>query len=92
MRILASKARVTPSTGIKKPTPLSEMSGMLLGCRLMTALLPGMSYPPSEIQQMVDSECTIASMEAENRVLDIWFTTTLPSPMTTDIAGGSKGS
>ena len=41
--------------------------------RLIDELLPGIQVPPSEIMLMGDSQCTIACVEADNRVLDIWF-------------------
>ena len=41
--------------------------------RLIDELLPGIQVPPVEIMLMGDSQCTIACVEADNRVLDIWF-------------------
>ena len=41
--------------------------------RLIDELLPGIQVPPAEIMLMGDSQCTIACVEADNRVLDIWF-------------------
>ena len=49
------------------------MRGLLLLVRLVKALLPGFPSPPSEIFLAGDSECTIVSVEADDRLLDVWF-------------------
>ena len=41
--------------------------------RLIDELLPGIQVPPAEVMLMGDAQCTIACVEADNRVLDIWF-------------------
>ena len=41
--------------------------------RLIDELLPGIQVPLAEIMLMGDSQCTIACVEADNRVLDIWL-------------------
>ena len=41
--------------------------------RLIDELLTGIKVPLAEIMLMGDSQCTIACVEADNRVLDIWF-------------------
>ena len=49
------------------------MRGLLILTRLMDELLPGIQVPPTEIMLIGDSQCTIACMEADDRILDIWF-------------------
>ena len=41
--------------------------------RLIDTLLPGIQAPPTEVLLIGDSQCTIACVEADNRVLDVWF-------------------
>ena len=41
--------------------------------RLIDVLLPSIQVPPTEVMLIGDSQCTIACVEADNRVLDIWF-------------------
>ena len=41
--------------------------------RLIDELLPGIQVPPTEVMLMGDSQCTIACVEADDRVLDMWF-------------------
>ena len=56
--LLASKARVYPAkTGFR--TPRSELSGLLVLCRLITATVDGAVDLPQEIICMGESECTI---------------------------------
>ena len=77
VRLLAGKARVTPTSSsqgrTRTSTPRVEMRGLLMLTRLIDELLPGIQVPPAEIMLMGDSQCTIACVEADNRVLDIWF-------------------
>ena len=71
VRLLASKARVTPPR--RSSTPRSELSGLVLVCRLVTALLPGLVELPSRVSVLGDSECTINAVESEDNVLKPWF-------------------
>ena len=84
VRLLASKARVTPSTKTKTSgsdceestrvsTPRTEMRGLLLLSRLVTAILPGLSEKPERISLLGDSECTISAVESDQKVLQVWF-------------------
>ena len=41
--------------------------------RLIDALLPSVQVLSTEVMLIGDSQCTIACVEADNRVLDIWF-------------------
>ena len=54
--------------------PRTEMRGLLLLARLIKILLPGFPLAPTEIFLAGDSECTISMMEADDRLLDVWFT------------------
>ena len=77
-RLVMGKARVTPerkSEGdFKKSTPRSEMRGGQMLTRMISALLPGMVYPPKEIHLFMDSECIISTVEADDKLLGIWMT------------------
>ena len=77
VRLLAGKARVTPTSSTQGrariSTPRVEMRGLLMLTRLIDELLPGIQVPPTEIILMGDSQCTISCVEADNRVLDVWF-------------------
>ena len=77
VRLLAGKARVTPTSSsqgrLRDSTPRVEMRGLLILTRLVDELLPGIQVPPTEIMLIGDSQCTIACMEADDRILDIWF-------------------
>ena len=77
VRLLAGKARVTPTSSsqgrLRDSTPRVEMRGLLMLTRLIDALLPGVQVLPTEVMLIGDSQCTIACVEADNRVLDIWF-------------------
>ena len=77
VRLLAGKARVTPTSSsqgrTRTSTPRTEMRGLLMLARLIDELLPGIQVPPTEIRLMGDSQCTIACVEADNRVLNVWF-------------------
>ena len=77
VRLLGAKARVTPTSSsqgrLKDSTPRVEMRGLLMLARLIDTLLPGIQVPPAEVMLIGDSQCTIACVEADNRVLDVWF-------------------
>ena len=74
VRLLAAKARVTPSgAGARMSTPRTEMRGLLLLSRLVTSMLPGLVDKPSVISLFGDSQCTIASVECQQHLLNVWF-------------------
>ena len=77
-RLVMGKARVTPvwkSEGdFKKSTPRSEMRGGQMLTRMISAILPGMVYPPKEIHLFMDSECIISTVEADDKLLGVWMT------------------
>ena len=77
VRLLAAKARVTPSSTkasrLRASTPGTEMRGILCLARLVTAVLEGFPVQPKSIFLAVDSECTISAVEAKDRVLQVWF-------------------
>ena len=72
-RLLASKARVTPSTDPKVSSPCNELRGLLYLVRLITALLPGMVEKTASIFIVGDSECTISVVECKDKILGAWF-------------------
>ena len=76
-RLLASKARVTPSSDatskLKVSMPRNELRGLLYLARLITVILPGMVDKPTSIFIAGDSECTISAMECQNKILGVWF-------------------
>ena len=49
------------------------MNSLVMLCHLITALLPGLVKLPKEIVMVGDSECTIATVEAEDTVLQPFF-------------------
>ena len=77
VRLMAGKARVNPSSAAagktRRTTPRSEMRGFLIGVRLVSSLLPGLPYKPRMIFPVSDSECIISCLEAQDRVLESWF-------------------
>ena len=78
VRLLAGKARVTPSSKkdsrLRNSTPRCELRGMLYLHWLLTALLRGFPRLPKYVFFATDSECTISSIEAQDRILQSWFT------------------
>ena len=72
LRLLSAKARVKPKT-IRKSTPRMELAGSVLLHRLITAVLPGLSKKPRKIWRLADSQCTISAIEADGKILGIWF-------------------
>ena len=53
--------------------PKSEMNGLLLLARLVTATLPGLVDKPTSFLPILDSRCTIQSVEAEAKTLKDFF-------------------
>ena len=50
------------------------MRGGVLVAYLMSAILEGLNYKPAEIFMALDSQCTISTLEAKDKILGIWFT------------------
>ena len=71
--MLASKARVTPSSDPKVSTPRNELRGLMSLVRLITSILSGMAEKPASIFLAGDSECTISAVDCEDKILDGWF-------------------
>ena len=71
-RLVSAKARVNPSSG-PVSTPRSEMRGLLMLVRMITAVLPGLPEAPARISLFGDSECTITSVDCEEHRLNMWF-------------------
>ena len=78
VRLVTGKARVTPTSkekgDVRKSTPRTEMRGGHMLARLVTAILPGLVYKPEEIFLCMDSQCTISSLEAQDKILGTWMT------------------
>ena len=53
-------------------TPRTELQGLLILCRVITSVVPGLMDAPGQISLMGNLECTSA-VECEVRVLDTWF-------------------
>ena len=77
VRLLMAKERVTPTSKgagqLRRSNPRTELRGLLVLARVVTAVLPGLAEAPERISLMGDSECTISSVECDYRVLDTWF-------------------
>ena len=41
--------------------------------RVISAILPGMVYKPAEIHLMMDSQCIISTVEADDKQLGVWM-------------------
>ena len=77
LRLLMGKARVTPSAKgsekLRKSTPRTEMRGLTMLSRMVTACIAGMPNLPKKISLFGDSECTISAVDCMDGQLDIWF-------------------
>ena len=49
------------------------MNSLVILCRLITAILPGLVKLPKEIVLVSDSECTISTVESQDTVLQPFF-------------------
>ena len=58
---------------LRKSTPRTELRGLLILCRLVTAVLPGLTKMPTRISLMGDSKCTISAVECDSKLLEVWF-------------------
>ena len=67
--ILVAKAKVAKIENI----PRNEICGLILLARLVTAVLPGLTDKPSSFLPILDSRCTIQSVEAESKILKDYF-------------------
>ena len=68
-RLIAAKAKVSKIESI----PRNEINGLVMLARLVTAILPGLVDKPIEFLPIIDSRCTIQSVEAEAKVLKDFF-------------------
>ena len=68
-RLLAAKAKIAKMENVAR----NEMEGLLLGARLVTAVLPGLSEKPVSILPILDSRCTIQSVDAKDKILKEFF-------------------
>ena len=67
--MVAAKAKISKTGKV----PRSEMKGLLLLARLVTATLPGLVDKPTSFLPILDSRCTIQSVEAEAKTLKDFF-------------------
>ena len=78
VRLVAGKAHITPSSKadgqLRRSTPRTEMRGAVLLTRLITSISGSLPYKQVQTFLALDSECTISSLEAQDRILGIWFT------------------
>ena len=71
VRLVAAKARVSPSKGTS--VPKVEVSGLLDLSRLLNVVVKGCSEPPESITLMGDSECSISMYEKSGSSLAPFF-------------------
>ena len=66
--LMIGKARVTPTTSktgcLKKSTPRTDMSGLLLMCWAISNSLPGLVELPGIISLFGDSKCSVLSVDS----------------------------
>ena len=55
---------------LRKSTPRTELRGLLILSRQVTAVLPGLAELPT---RMANSECTISAVECDSKFLEVWF-------------------
>ena len=67
--ILTAKAKVAKLENV----PRNEICGLVLLARLVTAVLPGLTDKPKSFLPILDSRCTIQSVEAESKILKDFF-------------------
>ena len=68
-RLVTAKAKISKTGKV----PRNEMNGLLLLARLVTATLPGLVDKPTSLLVILDSRCTIQSVEAEAKTLKDFF-------------------
>ena len=71
VRLLTAKARVVGKTC--KTTPRSELNGLLVLARLVSAAVEGMVEKPEKIILGGDSQCTIAAVNSNTSTLAPYF-------------------
>ena len=71
VRLIAAKARVSPSSGIS--VPKAEVSGLLDLSRLMCVVVRSCSELPEAIIMLGDSECSISMVEKSGSALAPFF-------------------
>ena len=68
-RLVTAKSKISKTGKV----PRNEMNGLLLLARLVTATLPGLVDKPTSLLVILDSRCTIQSVEAEAKTLKDFF-------------------
>ena len=71
VRLVACKVRVVPTKGLT--TPRSELNGLLVMTRLLSAIIDAMNEKPARVICFGDSECTISSCECRTATLAPYF-------------------
>merc|ERR1712131_239332 len=70
-QLLTAKSRVTPCSGLT--TPRSELSGLVMLCRMMDTVLEAVAFKVDRITLIGDSSCTTASYDNTSSVLAPYF-------------------
>ena len=68
-RLVTAKSKISKTGKV----PRNEIYGLLLLARLVTATLPGLVDKPTSLLVILDSRCTIQSVEAEAKTLKVFF-------------------
>ena len=68
-RLIAGKSKISKTGKV----PRNEMNALVLLARLVTATLPGLVDKPTSLLVILDSRCTIQSVEAEAKILKDFF-------------------
>ena len=89
VQLLLSKARVIP-TSPTVSTPSTELRGLLLLARAITAIMPGSSRLQSRVSLFGDSYCTISAVECDQKLLEVWLETEWQRFVTTCNPGGAS--
>ena len=68
-RLVTAKAKIAKTGKV----PRTEINGLVLLARLVTATMPGLVDKPTSFLPILDSRCTIQSVEAEAKTLKDFF-------------------
>lgn len=69
---MLSKADISP-TSPTVSTPRTELKGLLLLARAITAILPGLNELPNRILLFGDLQCTISAIECDKKSVEVMF-------------------
>ena len=59
---------------MRKSMPQSEMQGCVIVARLITSIIEGVPIKLASMFIALDSKCTISALEAQDCILEMWFT------------------